>query len=476
MPNRYFTLFYLFIFSTFSIFYSCQKDEIDENAKVEFSKETLNFDTVFTTVGSTSQNFTVRNPHNFAISLSIDLAGGSQSLFSINVDGVAGHHFTDVEIAPNDSIFVHVKVNINPGNQNTPFIVKDSIIFRNGSTVQDVDLVAFGQNANFIVADAGSGSLRYKIVAHAHETVTWTNDKPYVIYGGYAAVDSLGTLIIEPGTKIYFHSGAGLWIYRYGNIQAHGTVDEPIVFRGDKLSSWYETDYSQWDRIWINEGTVDNHLENVLITNAFIGLQVEALSERLSNKTVLKNCVIKNTLNSGVIARNCRIDAENCQISNNGVCGMQLQIGDFDLKHLTIANYFSQNVRKNPALYISNIYSDGVTEYIGNTNTHLTNCIVYGSMADEIALVQSESNLVTMSTQIENCLVRKSQSISAFINCILNSDPLFTNSALQDFTLREGSPAIDAGKTGLNVNTDISGTPRDSRPDIGAYEYGSRKK
>lgn len=476
MRNKFFYFLYLLVCLAALFSFSCQKDEVDENAKVEFSKQAINFDTVFTTIGSTTQNFTVRNPHNFSISLNIDLAGGSQSLFSINVDGVAGHHFSSVEIAPHDSIFIHVKVNINPNDQNTPFIVTDSIIFRNGNSTQDVDLLAYGQNANFIVANAGSGALRYKIIAGAHETVTWTNDKPYVIYGGYAAVDSLGTLIIEPGTKIYFHSGAGLWIYRYGNIQATGTTDEPIVFRGDKLSSWYDTDYAQWDRIWINEGTRNNRFENVVITNAFIGLQVEALNERLSNETILKNCIIKNTHNSGILARNCKITAENCQISNNGGCGLQLQIGDFDLKHLTIANYFSQSVRKFPALYVSNTYSDGVHDYIGNTATTLTNCIVYGSMADEIIVYKYENEEVTMDTRMENCLIRHSQALDCFINCIRNSDPLFTNHAQQDFTLRTGSPAIDAGKLGLSIHTDLTGNARDANPDIGAYEYGSQRK
>lgn len=476
MRNKLFYFLYFLVCAAAFLSFSCQKDEADENAKVEFSKQIVNFDTVFTTLGSVTSNFTVRNPHNFAVTLDIDLAGGSRSQFSINVDGVAGTHFKDVEIAANDSIFVHVKVNINPNDQNSPFIVTDSIIFRNGNSTQDVDLLAYGQNANFIVADAGSSSLRYKIVAGAHETVTWTNDKPYVIYGGYAAVDSLGTLIIEPGTKIYCHKGAGIWVYRYGNIQANGTQDEPIIIRGDKLSSWYETDYAQWDRIWINEGTQNNRFENVVISNAFIGLQVEALTERLSNQTILKNCIIKNTYNSGILARNCKITAENCQISNNGGCGLQLQIGDFDLKHLTIANYFSQSVRQLPALFVSNTYSDGINDYIGDTRTNIVNCIVYGSMTDEISINHYENEAVTMTTRMENCLIRHSQALDCFVNCLRNQDPLFTNYAQQDFTLCAGSPAINAGKTGLNITTDLTGNSRDATPDIGAYEYGSQSK
>ena len=452
-----------------SILFSCQKKESDENSKLAFSTEQVSFDTVFTTVGSVTQNFRVYNPHNYDVKVDIFLVGGRASAFSINVDGLSGTVFTDVEIPARDSIFIHVKVNVNPNDQSLPFLITDSVIFRHGKTVQDVDLLAYGQNAHFIVADAGSGSLRYKIIAHEHEVAHWTNDLPYVIYGGYAAVDSLGTLIIDPGTKVYFHSGAGLWVYRYGNIQAVGTKDEPIIFRGDR-SSWFDTDYAQWDRIWLNESNIDNHFEFVEITNAFIGLQVEALSEMLSGRTILKNCTVHNTYNSGILARATRITAENCQVSNNGACGLQLHIGDYEFTHLTVANYFSQSKRDNPAVYASNRYESGGYAFIGDTRANFTNCIIYGLMTDEVGLYQS-GNETTLTATFENCLIRNSQSLSSFVNCILNQDPKFTHNSNQDYTLREGSPAINAGKTGTGVTTDITGAPRDATPDIGAFEH-----
>ena len=460
----------LFLILIASILFSCQKKDSDENSKLAFSDERVSFDTVFTTVGSVTQNFRVYNPHNYDVKVDIFLAGGQASAFSINVDGQAGTRFNNVEIPARDSLFIHVKVNVNPNDQTLPFLITDSVIFRHGTTVQDVDLLAYGQNAHFIVADEGSGSLRYKIIAHEHEVAHWTNDLPYVIYGGYAAVDSLGTLIIDPGTKVYFHSGAGLWVYRFGNIQAVGTKEEPIIFRGDRTSSWFDTDYAQWDRIWLNESDIDNHFEFVEIKNAFIGLQVEALSEMRSGRTILKNCTIHNTYNSGILARATRLSAENCQISNNGACSLQLHIGSYDFKHLTVANYFSQATRKNPAVYVSNLYESGGYAYIGDTEADFTNCIIYGMLTDEVGLYQS-GNETTLTAKFENCLIRNTQSLSNFINCLINQNPLFTNNSGQDYTLREGSPAINAGKTGLGITTDITGALRDAMPDIGAFEY-----
>lgn len=452
---------------------ACNKDDIDADAKVEFSSNEVTFDTVFTTMGSITKNFRVYNPYNFDIKVDVDLAGGQHSPYSINVDGVAGHSFKDVEIAAHDSIFVHVKVNIDPTDASLPFLVTDSVLFRHGRTMQDVDLVAFGQNANFIVADAGSGSLRYKIVAHEHEVVHWTNEKPYVVYGGYAAVDSLGTLIIDPGTKIYFHTGAGIWVYRYGNIQAVGTADEPIVFRGDKLSSWFNTDYAQWDRIWINEGNTDNRFEHVEISNAYIGLQVETLSEYLQGRTIVKNSTIHNTYSCGILGRAARLTAENCQVSNNGEHGLALSVGEYDLRHLTVANYFTSTsaTRKTPTVYVSDSYSDDVYNYIGNCTANFTNCIIYGLLENEVSEHSSHSEDVSLTTHFDHCLIRSAATFESFHDCILNNDPLFVSKSEQDYHLKDGSPAINAGKTGLGIAFDIEGKARDGQPDIGAFEF-----
>jgi hypothetical protein len=193
---------------------SCQKDEkinSSPSVKLSFSADTIIFDTVFTTIGSITKEISVYNKESEKIVISsINLAGGNNSRYSINVDGVPGTHFNDVEIGPNDSIFVFARVNINPGDADLPFIVTDSIVFETNGNIQDVDLVAWGQNANFILWDTNRPGLpKYKIVAAEGVDTTWTKSLPIVVYG-YAVVDSTGSLTIEPGTKVHFHSGSGL--------------------------------------------------------------------------------------------------------------------------------------------------------------------------------------------------------------------------------------------------------------------------
>lgn len=477
MKKRYITAWHVLLVSFLSVLLmctmpSCKKMGADENAKLQFSTSMVSFDTVFTTIGSVTKRFTVRNPNDFAVTTAVRLAGGKASYFSMNVDGVAATEFDKVEIQAHDSIFVHVKVTLDPNNQTNPMLITDSIVFVTGNTMQDVDLLAYGQDAHFIVADHWLGhSMHYKVVAGENETVTWTNDKPYVVYG-WAVVDSTGILKIEAGTKIYFHSGSGLWVYRDGCLQVNGTAEEPVLFRGDRTSSWYDTDYAQWDRIWISEGQTENKISHAIITNAYIGLQLSPWNTPTYNTNRIENCIIHNTSGSAVLARASKMEMVNCQLSNNGVCCLQLEIGLYDMKHVTAANYFSQAMRKNPAVYLSNSYIDQSTSmtYVGDLYTRFTNCILYGSMEDELSMKQFSDESLLFDNRFENCLIKGSANSEDFINCIRNQNPKFADYRNQDFNLLEGSPAIDAGKAGIGITHDLNGNPRDATPDIGAYE------
>ena len=91
---------------------ACRKPVLDDNIKLRFSQSSITFDTVFTTLGSTTRYFTVYNPSEKDITVAVYLAGGNTSSFSINVNGVAGNQQHDVLIPAKDSIFVFAKVTI----------------------------------------------------------------------------------------------------------------------------------------------------------------------------------------------------------------------------------------------------------------------------------------------------------------------------------------------------------------------------
>lgn len=467
----------LFLPLLISSFSSCNRHGGDGD-KLVFSTDTLMFDTIFTTVGSITRNFTVYNPSSDPMKVDVYLAGNSQSYYSINVNGKAGYEFHDVEIPAHDSIFVFVKVNINPTNQNTPYLVTDSVLFCSESRRQAVQLVAFGQDAHFIIPDHNNGSMPYRIVAHEHEHTHWTNDKPWVIYG-WAVVDSLGSLTIDPGTRVYFHKGGGLWVFRYGHINVNGTTDEPVLFRGDRLESFYDSDYAQWDRIYINEGNTDNVINNAIITNAAIGLQVSSLEEYLGNKTIVNNTVIQNNSSYGVLGWAANLEMNNCQISNNGSYSLLMQVGNYKLNHVTVGNYYSGTpARKSPAVIIGNNYemqeydANGEVVYvkvIGDTKLECNNCIFYGNADNEFAV--SKASGASLEYILHNCIVKRDSLLNEhYLNCI-NVDPQFVSSYGQDYNLKAESPAIDRGVGNLGITTDLLGRLRNGLPDIGAFEY-----
>ena len=109
-----------------------------------------------------------KNPLKLKIS-SIRLARGANSPFRLNIDGSPALSLNDVEIAGKDSMYIFVKVTINPNNTNDPLIQSDSILFETNGNLQCVRLVAWGQDAHF-----------YNDVTLKKNTVL-TNDKPHVV-------------------------------------------------------------------------------------------------------------------------------------------------------------------------------------------------------------------------------------------------------------------------------------------------------
>ena len=114
------------------LFFSCEKEEFNTSfdANLIFSIDTILFDTVFTTIGSATQKFTVKNPYNKNLKISsIYLAGGENSPYRLNIDGYPGVRLDNIELREKDSLYIFVEITIDPNNSDLPLVVKDSIIF-----------------------------------------------------------------------------------------------------------------------------------------------------------------------------------------------------------------------------------------------------------------------------------------------------------------------------------------------------------
>ena len=460
--NLLLIIFLSVIWLALSVFSYCRKDEsysVDPALKLYFSNDSIIFDTVFTTMGSVTQQLKVYNRNKNAVIISkIKLAGGSDSPYRINVDGSSGSSFSNIEIGGNDSIYIFVKVTVDPQNNNLPLVVKDSVLFETNGNVQDVDLVAWGQDAHFILGvKQQEGLPPYKIIAASGEDAHWINDKPYVIVG-YAVVDSAASLTIDPGCRIHFYNNSGLWIYRYGSIQVNGTLEEPVNFQGVRLEEDYQNIPAQWDRIWINESNIDSVINYAIIKNGTIGIQAETLEGGLGNKLTINNSQILNMQGWGIFTRFYHIEGNNLVVANTGSSSLNLTTGgSYNFKNSTFANFYGFDIRKDPILHLADyyIYYNGTDQivYSGDLEmANFTDCLFYGNLDNEIFIDRYPENLSVFNYSFDHCLLKAiNTSDENFTNCIFNNDPLFKDYQENDYHLDSLSPVRNLGIPTENI-------------------------
>ena len=480
-------IFILLSFVVFTI--ACRKElkySDDSSKNISLSTDTIAFDTVFTYVGSSTRVLMVYNNNSDNLKInSIRLERGSSSPYSINVDGQSGTSFSDKEIYANDSLYVFIKVTIDPTHENNPFVT-DRLIFNTNGNENVVNLCAYGLDANYIIGRHGifpdeNGhytNYYYPVTNDTLKDVHWTAEKPYVIYN-VALIDSDGTLTIEAGTHVYFHGGSGLWAWSEGQLIVDGTADNPVVFQGDRLESFYADQPGQWDRIWLMEareghGHIINH---AIIRNGFIGLQIQRMLKDNLAPTYITNTIIENHTGIGLYANCYSIGLSNSLVNNCGsYCVALTGGGSYLMAHNTIANYWTGSTRKAEALFFNNLYTnptDGNT-YAIPFNCEIDNSIVYGSMANEFG---TDFYPVPDTTYVfNNSLIcsKRPHPTELYSECVFNKPPKFKSTGYFDFHLDTLSPAIGIGNPAYSIGDlkfDLDGNDRGDTPDAGAYQY-----
>lgn len=474
---------------------SCRKeDEIfdSSSAQLNFSTDSITFDTVFTTVGTSTKSFMVYNPYKETVKISsVRLLGGQQSNFRINVDGRSGNSHQNVEIPPKDSIWVFVEATVDPNNLQNPFVLEDYVEFITNGNRQNVKLVAWGQNAIYYTPNTFSENLPdYSCLTGPcgdnipPVNVSWTDSLPIVIYG-YLVVDSLDQLTIEQGTKVHFHNSAGLWVYSGGSLTVNGTKENPVIFQGDRLELPYSERAGQWDRIWINEGA-QNSINYAIIKNAFIGIQAEVLpfneppyDPNTPKYLSLTNTIIDNAASVGLLSSIFNIDAENLLISNSGQHNVVLRgSGDYNFTHCTFANYFDAANRETPTFFVSNSFiTANATQLIGTPEVQLYNSIVTGDLEDEFDTEIINNGDIIF--DVQNTLLKTKYNTSdptEFQNILKNpASDVFNDPLDGNFELFDQSVARNAGNQSFanQVPLDLKGVSRtaDGQADLGVYEY-----
>lgn len=497
-------LYGLAILSFIMLWSSCRSDfeTVASTGNLSFSKDTVYLDTIFTNIGSSTYNLKVYNNSKDDIHIpSLRLGDGESSNYRLNVDGIPGKVFENVQVLAKDSIFIFIETTFDVNNapfSPSEFIYTDQILFDTGANQQKVELVTLIKDAVFLYPEKfedgttetltlGTGEDAVEIPGFflSDDELTFTNEKPYVIYG-FAAVPRNKTLTVEAGARVHFHAESGILVAANASMKVMGTpssdrvaMENEVIFQGDRLEPSYANVPGQWAYIRLTSGSVDNEFNHTTIKNGIAGLIVE------DSPVTLRNVQIYNSSNIGFLARTGNVYGENVVINNSGQTSLALQLGgSYEFNHCTFVNYWTGGFRSFPAVTIENTLETPDILFVSDlVKADFTNCIIYGSDRREFALVKSDEAAFNFS--FTNSLLRFEDDRGDYVgidiydfsnpalysNITTNVDPRFQNPSRNNFNIESGnSGAENIGLNNVSPAIDLNGNPRATPPDAGAYE------
>ncbi|MCB0477686.1 MAG: hypothetical protein KDC84_05960 [Crocinitomicaceae bacterium] len=440
---------------------NCKKNGTSAG-NLQFSQDTILFDTVFTTLGNATRNIRIYNPDkNKIIIEEIELMGGASSPFSINVDGTSADYIENIHINGEDSLFLFAQVILDVNNQNLPMVVEDSIRFRTNGVDQYVHLIVWGQDAYFHVNEVVSG--------------VWNNDKPHIIYGtaavGYPGIDSNLNLTINSGTQVHFYNESSLIVYKSTLNIAGSPCGGEVVFQGTRLESFYDNLPGQYYGLGIIQG-IDCTIDGLIMKNSAYGITVDSTNSTGYALTLTNSIVQQSEFYNLRGQRSGTMDVNNCIFSNAGIYSVWLGSGrDYRFQNVTVANHWS-GTRQTPGFVLQNWeYTSSAIYIYPLDNAEFYNCSFTGNIDNEFII--DTLNGGTVNYGFFNCLLKNETPYgSGFTSCLWNMDPLFNDPSTYDFKYPINSPLSGNG-TIFAPNLfaiDLDCKARTNPIDIGAYD------
>lgn len=466
-------------------FTACQDNILSDDPKLQlaFSHDSLLFDTVFTTMGSSTKRMMVYNPNKNALLIEqVEMKNGHS--FFINLDGENQlDNMRDILLRGGDSLFLFVRAEIDPQELNTPVLVEDTIVFHVNQKPQEIYLQAYGQNVEIIRSND-------KFVQK--ESLFLSNEKPYLIYDTLVIV---GDLTIQEGATLYMHSGA--MIYVYGSMTANGSLEHPIVIRGDRTdmlfdSVPYRVASGQWDGLYLlhmkDDPIPTYSFDYVNILSGSVGLYIQSEDIIQRPKLSLLNARIHNHSTYGLVLQNVDATIVNTEISNCASYCVYLAGGKHDFIHNTIASYFGYpyttiNIHNNMISEdVAAVYINNLSKNMAPTTTSFYNCIITGARKNNLVLATSLPDYYE--GEFVGNYLRADSLLGTFVHTNVyatDSDSVVFRNVYYlskeyqyyDFQLDSLSPArgIADSVVALQYPNDRLGMRRKTRPDAGCYEY-----
>lgn len=427
---------------------SCRDDFDFEPASDElgFSTDTLSLDTIFNHTNSQTYKLTVHNRQNEDVEIpKIYLLRGENSFYKLNVDGMPGYYFENIPVRAKDSIFVFVEIAAGEAPANP--LYEDEILFETTNGSQQVKLLSWIERAKFYIPGQGQSDVEIT-------DSPWDNSYSRVIFGNAV----VGNLDIQAGTRVYFHSDAGMTVN--GSLNVNGSIGNDVRFRSDRHDERSDSLPNMWNKIHLKPNS-NSSIRYAIIKGGNIGLEVEEANLNISDTKILNNEKM------GIYARNANISGYNLVINNSDWTALGIEGGTYEFTHCTFANYHNigQGTGQNYSLILSN---DGA----GLMQANFYNSIFYGR--SQAAVYFDNVGSESFNHDFQNNFIRNEFGDLTFPpSNVTEGDPLFVDPGFgkNDLRIKVESSAINLGSPDYLIETDILGDLRDpSSPNAGAYE------
>lgn len=440
---------------------SCIEDGVDNSpsAQPRFSVDTLKMGTFFTGQPTPTFRFTVHNRNSKIINIS-SIALRDGSTFRVNVDGLTGTTFSNIEIRPGDSIYVFVEATVAPLGTPVAGKIEDHLDFVTNGVTRDVVLSIIGQD---VTRERGT-------VIDAD--TRWEAEQPYQIFDSLVVAPD-ATLTLAPGTTLCFHDKATMRIY--GSLVTEGTPEAPVNMTGDRTDNVvgdisFDLMASQWNGLYFAPESRGNRLSHTVVRNTVTGVQADSLSS-----VEFVNCRLRNSAGYALVGYHADITAIGSEIADAAEGTMLLHGGTATVNHCTFANYYLFAALRGPAVQFSHVNSDTDDgSELPLLSARFTNSIIYG-LGTDLSIGDFDGTDV----YFDHCLFKSSgEDDEHFIMSIWDEDPLYytvREDYVFDYQLRPESPAAEAGDPALTLPAaaiDFHAVPRDpALPSIGAYQF-----
>lgn len=349
--------------------------------RLKFSQDTIAFDTLISTIPSSTKTLYAFNNNGDGMRIStIQLEGGAESLFRVNVDGryLADGIWHDFEVLKHDSLVIRIEMTPPEVGSNEPLYFTDKLHF----------LLENGATQTVVLSGGAVDAYIQKDGMVIEENTTLLTDKPYVIYDSLV-VKKGATLTLTEGTRLMFHDKAALHVY--GKLLVQGSLEKPVVLRGDRMDHMfdyllYDNTPSRWEGVIIHKDSYGNEFYQCDLHSSLFGIICEDTEQVKPDETrpsiTLDCCILHNIGGDGLQLNNCVSKVTNTQISNTLGRTAYISGGSHTFIYCTLAQFYPFTANRGDALRL--VSSEDGSDYGLLRKAHFINCVITGYGPDVI--------------------------------------------------------------------------------------------